>query len=675
MIELLYILLTILFILILILLYSLGRYKKNLLLLTKKLEEFQLIIDNLPSPAFIKENSKVIYSNKAFDIAFGINKSSAYKALSKLNLNPTQTITLKFDNDIEKPVTIFSASISVNEKRKNIHILFDTSSFKKENQKLVNWKQRYDLALKGSQSGLWDWNINEDRIYFSNKWKEIMGYFSSDKPDSLNSWLDLVDARDLALVNEALSKHLNHETGYFEITHRVKLIQPTRWVNVRGKAVFENGTATRMLGIITDITKSKETENELNKSKKLFATFMDNLPAVAFIKDSKNRYIYLNNFYERYIGFKEWKNKTPKDIFDEDVANRIIENDRKAFYEGIKKHEEIIPNEEGTLKYFESYKFPIDNDDNEKLLCGFGIDKTKEKRYQEKIKLYAQIFNNTQEAIVITDKNGSIIDVNKAFEDITGYLREEILGKNPNILKSDINGDKFFENMWSSLQKHGKFSGEIFNINKDGKIMPQLTSISSIKDKNGNVVNYFAIYQSIAEQKKTEAKLRRLANYDNLTKLPNRFLFEDRLKSALGRVDRLDIKIALVFIDLDNFKEVNDTLGHDAGDRVLQEVAKKLTSAIRESDTVSRLGGDEFVTILEDIKDETNLYNICSKMLQNLNKPFKLIDNQYHINASIGVAIAPDNTKDYDELLKFADIAMYKAKNEGKNRIVIYKEL
>ena len=658
---------------IVLLLLKIKNENKKFKNLKSKYTKIKWSLYNLPTPVFVKKHSKIIYTNQAFDIAFGTNKIETIKLLSKMHLKLHNYIDLEFDNKIRKSTLIFTKSKNEENTTTTIGAIFDINDFKTENNNLKKTKERLELAIRGSNSGVWDWDIQNDTFYFSNRWKEIMGYNKHEKADNINSWLDLIDPRDLYLVNEGITKALNSEKESLDITYRTRLDYPPRWINVKGKALFDKGVAIRLTGLISDVTQKKLKERELDKSKRLFATFMDNLPAVAFIKDKKNRYIYLNNFYENYIGFKVWENKTPYDLFSKEVANIIVENDRKAFYEGIKKHEEVIPNEEGSLRYFESYKFPIEDDDGNKLLCGFGIDKTKEKIYQERMNLYAKIFDNTTEAIMITDKNGKIVSVNKAFEEITEYKKDEIIGKTPKIIKSNLNQDSFFKNMWESLNKYGHFSGEIYNISKSGKILPQLTSISSIKNKKGEVIFYFAIYQSIAKQKETEEKLRKLANYDTLTNLPNRFLFEDRLKNTLLRVQRFDIKIALVFIDLDDFKWVNDTLGHEAGDTVLKVTAKKLLASVRENDTVARLGGDEFVAILEDIKDKENVRNICNKMLSYLNEPFMLEDKSYTINASIGASLAPDDATTYNDLLKKADEAMYKSKQNGKNKVFICK--
>lgn len=458
------------------------------------------LLDALPIPVFYKDkNAKIVYKNSAFISNFGINTQETSSYLSKYASKPKEQITLKFDNNIEKPVLLYISTILDENRNKegSIGTIFDVSNFKKDIDILVEWKKRYSLGVEGCGYGIWDWDIVNSDIYFSAQWKEIMGYDSSQEINSLNSWLNLVDARDMARVNEALNRHLNGKSKIFIIEHRLRLSKNVKWINIRGKALFDhNGNAIRMTGLIIDISRRKRIENELSKSQKLFATFMDNLPAIAFIKDTKHRYIYLNNFYENYIGFKEWKDRTVDEIFDRKTAENIIENDRKAFYEGIKKHEEMIPNEEGLPQYFEAYKFPIDSGNDEKLLCGFGVDITQEKVYQEKIFLYTEIFNSTSDSIFITDEKQRVISINQAFEKYTGYNIHDVKGKTPSFLRVYDQDKEVFSVINKSPKKDGRYLEKVLNISKSGSAISAFVNIGSIKNSMGRVTNYFVIYKN-----------------------------------------------------------------------------------------------------------------------------------------------------------------------------------
>ncbi len=369
---------------ILLLLYIILVLNRKLNTLSKQINNerrYKKFLESISVPIFYKENSgSITYTNPSFDIAFGINKIKTINTISKLLKKPLEQLELNYDNDIQKRAIIFSSSVH-NENSDTdgkIGVIFDINTFKKDIISLLTWKQRYSLAIEGPGYGLWDWNILEGKFYFSSQWKKIMGYEIEDKPENLNSWLGIVDSRDMAKVNEALNKHLSGLNEVFNIEHRIRLSVGMKWVNIRGKALFDHeNNAIRMVGLIVDISKRKKAETKLSKSQRLFASFIDNLPGIAFIKDENSRYIYLNRYYENLIGFKEWRNKTPNELFDEETAKNILENDKKAFFQGEKTHKEAIPNEEGNLKYFETYKFPVNDENGEKLLCGFGVELTR----------------------------------------------------------------------------------------------------------------------------------------------------------------------------------------------------------------------------------------------------------------------------------------------------------
>ncbi len=287
---------------------------------------------------------------------------------------------------------------------------------------------------------------------------------------------------------------------------------------------------------------------------------------------------------------------------------------------------------------------------------------------EEKQHLAAVVFENTTEAIIVTDKNNQIKIVNRAFSKITGYHQEEVVGKNPSLLSAGSHNKLFYEAMWKSLVNNNYWEGEIWNRRKNGEIYPGWLSITAIRDQQGDPVQYIGIHNDFTKSKEYEEKMWRLANCDALTNLPNRTLFMDRLSNALERAQREKQLVALLLIDLDRFKRVNDTLGHAAGDQLLQIVAERLTACVRHIDTIARLGGDEFTAILTGIPKMYYIERIAGKMLDNLAMPFFLAgDNEVFISGSIGITISPDDGHEVETLMKNADIAMYRAKQEGRN--------
>ena len=280
----------------------------------------------------------------------------------------------------------------------------------------------------------------------------------------------------------------------------------------------------------------------------------------------------------------------------------------------------------------------------------------------------------THEAIIITDCQPKILRVNKAFQDITGYTAEEVIGQNPNLLKGERKPVTFYEEMWGAIFRDGQWSGEMLDRRKNGEVFPAWLTITGVTAPDGTLTHYVGSFFDITDRKKAEQDIHQLAFFDPLTRLPNRRLLLDRLQHALASSARSGRYGALMFIDLDNFKTINDTKGHDCGDILLIEAARRLQSCVREGDTVARLGGDEFVVMLEDIKGEAKhaaalADEVGEKILAALNRPYLIREHEFHNTASIGINLFVDRSTSADELLKYADIAMYQAKAAGRNAL------
>lgn len=284
------------------------------------------------------------------------------------------------------------------------------------------------------------------------------------------------------------------------------------------------------------------------------------------------------------------------------------------------------------------------------------------------LQLAAMVYENSSEAILVSDAENRIIDVNPAFEQITGYTAEEVQGRNPSMFQSGRQDKEFYQKLWHALKSEGYWHGELWDKRKDGEIHAKLLTINTIKDSVGKVFRYVALFTDITEQKNTEALIWSQANFDSLTKLPNRHMFHDRLEQQAKQSNRTGRPMALMLIDLDLFKEVNDTHGHDKGDLLLIDAARRISACVRESDTVSRLGGDEFTVLLTELDDTHTVERIVQDINIKLTEPFKLGEYQAFISASIGISLYPNDTGDLDSLLKNADQAMYVAKNAGRNR-------
>ena len=299
-------------------------------------------------------------------------------------------------------------------------------------------------------------------------------------------------------------------------------------------------------------------------------------------------------------------------------------------------------------------------------------------RNVEQLQIAATAFES-HESMIITDANTVILQVNKAFTESTGYTAEEAVGKTPSLLKSGRHNKDFYQEMWSTLIQTGTWRGEVWDKRKNGEIFPKFLIITAVKNLNGVITHYIGQHIDITERKAAEEKIHNLAFYDPLTQLPNRRLLMDRLQHALAACGRSGRLGALLFIDLDNFKTLNDTLGHETGDLLLKQVAQRLTTCVRGGDTVSRLGGDEFVLILENLGDHsieaaTLAENISDKIKNTLNQVFKLGEHEYKCTSSIGVTLFEGYQYPIEELMKQADIAMYQAKKAGRNAVCFYDQ-
>jgi len=299
-------------------------------------------------------------------------------------------------------------------------------------------------------------------------------------------------------------------------------------------------------------------------------------------------------------------------------------------------------------------------------------DISKRKQVQEEQRMAASVFASTQEGILITDAQRNIIDMNPAFGSITGYSRDEILGKKPSLLKSGLHDASFYENMWRAINRQGYWRGEVWNRKKGGEIFAEWLTISAVTDQQGKITHYIGTSSDITQLKEQERKLELMAHYDPLTGVPNRILLADRMHLAFAQTKRDNCLMAVGYLDLDGFKPVNDRLGHEAGDQLLIEVALRIKNALREGDTIARLGGDEFVFLLLGLEKVEDCETTLHRLLEVISEPVSLKNQAVSVSASIGISIFPEDNTDPDTLLRHADQAMYQAKQEGKNCFHIY---
>ncbi|MET0085085.1 MAG: EAL domain-containing protein [Sedimenticola sp.] len=368
----------------------------------------------------------------------------------------------------------------------------------------------------------------------------------------------------------------------------------------------------------------------------------------------------------------------------EAFLNAIHPDDRdyvnKAYTESVKNREPYdiehrLLLEDGTLKYVKERCETFYADDGTPLRSiGTIQDITEKKESEEKLHQAAAMFENTSEGVLVTDTQGNILAVNKAFTEISGFSEDEVLGKNPRLWKSEHHDRSFYQTMWASLNQAGYWRGEIWNRHKNGEVYPCWQTITAVKGKSGNILHYVSLMSDISAIKESQAQLEHLAHHDPLTNLPNRLLFNARLTHALERARRNGSGVGVMFLDLDNFKPINDGLGHPVGDKVLQAVAERLSTQVRENDTVARLGGDEFAILLEETSEAEASAHLAGKILSAFDAHYLIEGQELYLTTTIGISLYPMDGKDVTTLLKNADAAMYQAKEQGKNRYCFYTQ-
>jgi len=415
---------------------------------------------------------------------------------------------------------------------------------------------------------------------------------------------------------------------------------------------------------------------ELSNQLHFLQQLIEAIPGPVFYKDANARYLGCNSAFESFIGLKAEQliGKTPYDIAPPDLAKRYEASDRELLENpGFSIYESQVRFANGETRDVMFHKATFTRADGSVAgLVGVMLDITERKHLEKYLRQAATVFESSAEGVTITTSDGAIIAVNRAFTEITGYEESEVIGQNPRILQSGRHSKSFYRDMWDALKDTGRWRGEVWNRRKDGTLFPEWISITAVRDPNGHVVNYVATFSDITQQKESEERIQSLAFSDPLTGLPNRRLLLDRLQHALATCSRNKRHGALFFIDLDDFKDLNDTLGHDKGDELLRQVARRLVNSVREGDTVARFGGDEFVVMLEDLSEKSleataQAEGVGEKILQMLNQPYDLDGQPQHSSPSIGITLFEGQHHTVDELLKRADLAMYQAKQAGRN--------
>jgi diguanylate cyclase (GGDEF)-like protein/PAS domain S-box-containing protein len=526
-----------------------------------------------------------------------------------------------------------------------------------------NWRN-FDALLNNAVDGVYIIDIEGYILEANDIFCEMMGYTQDEiKCMTITEWNALFSKEEM---QERLKEYAGTRSRFDTILRRKDgtLID----VEISTTSVYI-GNEIYYYTSARDITKTKKDRHEMDLMKVSIEHSGD---AIHWV-DADANIVYVNESFCRSLGYSKDELLT---MSIPDIDPDFPVDDWQKQWEKFKRLGSITFESRHRKKTGEIFPVEVNLSHisfrDEEYNCVYARDITERKRIEEELRLSSLILENSSEGMLVTDENNIIIAVNPAFTTITGYSFEEVEGKDPNILNSGRHDEAFYKAMWDEIERNGHWHGEVWDKHKDGSVHAKLLTINTIRKEGDKVHRYVALFSDITEKKLSEEIIWKQANFDSLTGLPNRDMFHDRLVQEKKKSDRTGLSMALLLIDLDQFKEVNDTMGHSMGDSLLQQAADRISECVRKSDTVARLGGDEFTVVLSGVDNNSRVEDIAQKIIKKMEEPFKLNLENLFITASIGISLYPNDTNDIDTLISNADQAMYVAKNKGRNRFCYF---
>jgi diguanylate cyclase (GGDEF)-like protein/PAS domain S-box-containing protein len=418
---------------------------------------------------------------------------------------------------------------------------------------------------------------------------------------------------------------------------------------------------------------AEATKQALHRNESRYRQLVDHSP-IPILLIQQHRVVYLNESARQAL-----KLDKQADLIDQPVSNLFTADSVEQLHSHLDSLEKRVAHSfvasvrraDDTLVQMEVLSRSVEHEGTPTTQLVL-TDITSRKESDAKLQQAVQIIENTMEGVIITDGKGQITSVNPAFCEITGYTEAEIIQQRLDTLKSDRHPQEFYDEVWATVSETGFWRGEVWNLRSNGEVYPTWMTISCVRDEQGKVLHYVAVFSDITSIKQSQSQLEHLAHHDSLTNLPNRLLFEDRLEHAIAQSKRQNRQLAVLFLDLDRFKNINDTLGHAMGDDLLKEVANRLQHILRDGDTAARLGGDEFTVLVENLEDPSQAAVVASKIQEGFKNPYRIAGRELHVTTSIGISIYPEDGQTVADLTKNADAAMYQAKEQGRNNYRYY---
>ena len=576
--------------------------------------------------------------------------------------------------------TEFPVELTITPIREYDHIIFtafirDISERKRVEEAQQEALQRLQLITHQVPGVVYQFRLRPDGSYCfpfaSDAAREIFRLAPEEIREDASRAFAIIHPGDYEQVSASIAASARDLTPWHH-EFRAKFGDGTvRWLRGDSMPQREADGSTLWHGFITDITAGKRGEEELRASRAFHQSVTEAMGEIGiglFIVNSDHRVRYMNNVMKTWFG----------DQTGEICYSSLCEVTERCEHCRI----EHVIGGNGTVHYsptgpngrvFDIIATPIQNGDGTTSKLEVIRDVTELRKSEQELRIAAKAFDS-QEGMFITDANGVIQRVNKTFVETTGYDAEEVVGKTPALLKSGKHDAAFYQGIREALDRDEHWQGEIWNRRKNGEIYPEWQTISVVRGEDGQISHYVSVFTDISLRKQSEEQIRNLAFFDPLTQLPNRRLLLDRLHQAISSSMRTGRQGALLFIDLDNFKSINDTQGHAVGDLLLVEAAKRLQGCIREGDTTARLGGDEFVVLIEDMDNDeqaaaAQAETVGEKILTTIGQSYLINGHEFHSTASIGITLFRGEVKTMEEMLKRADVALYQAKAEGRNTL------
>lgn len=548
--------------------------------------------------------------------------------------------------------------------------------------------EQMNLALDGGGLGMWYWDLASGQFTLDERLLAMLGYASEDALVDNATFYERLHPDDVAKLREVLPPVLRGEVPRLLLEHRLRHKNGHWvWLMARGQVTARDaaGRALRMAGTDVDRSEQKRLEADAQESTLLLQNMTDQVPAELFQfkmhADGHSCFPFVSKHFLDFYGLTlEQVQSDAALVFgwqhpdDAAMIKQTITETVTKLIPWQLEYRLVLP--DGSVSWRSGRATPQKLDDGSVVCYGAIFDITERKLAEERQRVAAVAFDSTS-PMMVSDASQVILSVNQAFVELTGYAVGEVVGQHSSALKSGRQDADFYTAMWASIHKTGHWEGELWNRRKSGEVFLDWLSITVVMNPQGEVTHYVSVHTDITLRKRTEEDIRKLAFFDPLTQLPNRRLLMDRLAQLSAALARNDQIAVILFVDLDRFKQLNDTHGHDQGDDLLVQVAQRLQSCVREVDTVARLGGDEFVVALAQLGEnapqaQAGALSVAHKILGALSAPFGLSGTTWQLSASIGLVMLQDSQALPEALLKQADQAMYDAKAAGRNTVRVW---